>query len=1148
MIRFGRSIPVLGLLSISALTQAAPQANSPTTPSSPTSPPAVKVILAYKAKVGQVTRSKSQLVIKLNEGGQSVQLTYKQTERNTYTNIAANGDITETEKTESGSVEVMGHTSQMPASQETTDTIVYSPQGELVSYKSGDTSSTADKSHLNERLYTSTTPWFETTAVGVGDSWTHDVASNSALGLPSGHGTYKVVDVETINNAPVMKIHEHYDESGADHPISVDGDVWVEESSGDSVKEDLQVSNLPGFDKTPVTAHVTGERIEGSPLGDVVTGGVASASKTPKPKTIADEVKGYTKIPGLFTLYRKQKGTSDSIYMEVKDSQLNKPFLMEVTARTGDSQDIVAGTPINDLLLEFQKSPDGRLMITTPNINFRATPGTPMDLAVKRSFANGRLAIFDIKAKDPKTSMLIDVSELFRGNFAEVSDALQGSALSGLLGGGGGGYSIDSEKTFITEVKSYPDNVLVETSYNFQKEGGPSGGLGVNLGSLPLLPDSRSLPVTIDYTIFGLKNDGFMPRIADPRIGYFQVSYQDFDNDNKSNQMVHYIYHWNIQKKDPSAKLSPPVKPIVFWLDKAIPTEYRGPIRHALLEWNKAFLAIGIDNAIVVHQMPDNAKWDTGDMRYNVVRWVVSPGSGYAVSLMRVNPMTGEILNADITVDANLVRFTKVDKTLVVDPARYFEDLTTPYNQKALIEQSEPWNCKFMQEGATDAWEGGLALSLLDPASQSPIEEKRYAQEYIRMAVSHEMGHILGLRHNFVGSTFHTMAQLKDAKLMLSQGISASVMDYVPFNIEALKHPGVPFWQNTIGVYDKWAIKYGYMPIPATTPDGQLYELHQIASDSNAPGHPLESDGLVNQFDPNVTQFDLGKDPMVYWHKMLNLSRFLMLSLFHRVPAPGRSYSRFTTDLYALISQYSQAGSEIGRYIGGLHVSRNFRGDAGEVPTLMPIKGATQRDALNIIDNYILSPVAFKLPETYYTHLTMGQDAGIIAELSGQDYPILNTITNLQASALNYLLSPSVLGRVANNEYKLGNTPGKFTQAELFHNVTSTVWQGLQSGKNFDTLQRQLQRNYLDTMSNIVLGKESVPGDSKMLAWYTLNSLKASLQTASTKPHDLYTKLQIEQSLMIVNRVLNAKQVIGGNSGGSQPNLLQLLLGGTKGH
>ena len=1106
--------------------------------------------LAMHAKPGQVTRSKNNVSLKVSNNGTSLILQLKQTERTEYTSVAPNGDISFKQTDESLDITANGQTMPAPSNQLHTDSYVVHPDGTLASYKPGDAT---DKTHTTERVFNATSPIFIDKPVGVGDSWSHSFPANSDMGTHAAKGDYKIEAEEKLDGADTFRISFQYSENDGERPISSKGTLWVEKSSGDTVKTDIQLENVPfGPPQSGAIAsgHFVAERTEGSPLGDAKTGGVSSASSTPKLKTIDEEVKGFEKSPGFVTLYRKKTDDSDTIYMEIPESLLDKPILMEVTARTGTSEQIVAGSPIDDLLFKFVKTPDGKLTLVVPNINFRARAGSPLERAVKRSFADSELENFRIKATQPdRKSILIDVSDLFKGDIAQVSDSVAGSSLASLLGGGGS-YIIDHSKTYVTLLKNFPKDLLVETHYNFNKVGRVgSGGLAALLsGSGQTLADDRSFPVTVDYTVFPLPTDnGYMPRLADPRIGYFQVEHQDMDDDSKSDQSIHYIYRWHIVKADPKAALSKPVKPIVFWLDNAIPIRYRTPVREALLFWNRAFEKIGIQDAIEVKQMPDDAHWDQADMRYNVVRWVVSPSSGYAVSEMRVNPLTGQILNADITVDANLVRFTRLQGKLAVQPiSSYFDELTQPLTPGQLLaDKLQDKFCDMPAESISNAWLGSMAIDMLEPAGLAKSEEPAYVDDYLRSVVSHEMGHILGLRHNFIASTYHTLNQLKSEKIIQNTGMTASVMDYFPFNISAIRQKDVDYWTPRIGPYDEWAIKYGYLPIPAaTTPVGELYTLHQIASDCNEPGHIYESDEIADQFDPNVTRFDLGTDPMLYWHKMLDLTRFLMLNLYQREPQKGHSYWKFTRDFNSMIRMHVQAASEIGRYIGGLHVNRNFRGDYGEKPTLVPISRATQEDALHILCSYLLSANALKFPSDYYTHFTPNPNAGFVLMLQRQDYPIFDTLSSAQQSLLGYLFSPVTLGRIVNNEFKVGDKK-TLPLTALFHTVSAAVWSELKEGGDIDALQRQVQRKYLSLLTDMLTNTSNpAPADAKMLAWHQLKLLSSEIADALKKPHNEFTRIHLAESLMLINRALNAQQTVGAPASSGGISLLSALLGG----
>ena len=544
-------------------------------------------------------------------------------------------------------------------------------------------------------------------------------------------------------------------------------------------------------------------------------------------------------------------------------------MLLQATASTGTAEQIVAGDPINDIVFQWEKI-DDRIFLTIPNYSFRAT--TPeIAKSLRRSFADGYLQAFKIEAKQAdRKSVLIDVSDLFRGDLAQISAAFSsgGNPFAGL--GGGGGFGLDRDKTFIKEMKNFPENLVVTTQYHFQRGGRPYS---------VALADGRSAPITIIYNLSLLPSTSdYTPRLADDRVGYFETGFESFDDDTKRDPMVRYIYRWNLKKKDPSAALSEPVKPITFWLDNAIPKEYRPAFEKAFLIWNSAFEKVGYKNAIVVKQMPDNpdpndpnTPSDTADMRFNCIRYVHSPDNAYAVALFRVNPITGQILNASITVDAGIIRFTKIEHQKEVEPAQAFAygagipqeeerlrqkaaqaNTTSLFSGIATQKMADPRYCSLATEARTQANFGYQALSALSATGTiSPTDRKAYTDQFIVEVVAHEFGHILGLRHNFIASKEFSLAQLGDKAITEKGGIGASVMDYNAFNIAALNKKGATFYSTNIGTYDRWAIEYGYTAVPsAKIPDDERFTLGQIAKQSGLPGHAYLSDEVADSFGP----------------------------------------------------------------------------------------------------------------------------------------------------------------------------------------------------------------------------------------------------------------------------------------------------------
>lgn len=1092
-----------------------------------------KAVLTYKAKKGQVIRYKTEGALTMDAGGMKVSLELKQVEKDTITDVASNGDITAESITESEEMTVNGE--KAPSEEDkTVSTVVSHPDGTVVSFKLSTGDSDGAKSQA--RIRTALTPVFTTKPVGVGDKWTIEMKENAEIGLEDARADYEVVGVEKLSGVDCLKVKMIYHETKAKSPLSSTSMLWIEKSSGDTFAGDSTIENVQFGGKTGPLASgkLHASRVEGSPLGDVKPGTAAPDVK-PEPKkdkTIDEVVKDYEKLPGLYTLYRKKESGRETIYMELKESQLNQLILIQATASTGNGKTVSAGDPLVDIPVKFVRMPDEKIYMITPNTDYRADAASPIGRSIKRSFPDGYVDTYKVEARqESRKSLLINISEVFKGDLFMVGQAIAMGTSPGSVGGAP--YGMDREKTYIAEIKNFPENMVFETAYHFM--GGARGGLDT-------LADPRSMPIRVIYNVSPLPDTGYKPRAADSRIGYFLTEYQSFDDDNKLDPNIRFINRWNLRKANPAAAMSPPNKQIVFWLDNAIPAEYRDAVKQGILLWNKAFEKIGIKDAIAVNQMPDKPDWDSADLRYNVVHWISSPSLAYAVAHPRMNPLTGEILNAGINVDGNFTRAIKIERDDQVDPVACWLDPTPELRANSI----DPRRCQFGTGMMEQAWFGHMALDMLQGGG---IDDKAYVNAYLREVVAHEMGHILGLRHNFIASTYHTDAELTDGKLIAETGTTASLMDYTPFNIFALKHKGVDFFSSTVGPYDMWAIEYGYTDTSGMSPKAEQSKLQSIASLCNLPGHAYETDELADSWDPNVVRFDLAKDPMSYWSKRLEVSRYMMLHLGERLPKNGASYHEFTRAYLEMLGIYSSSASYASHYIGGLYVNRNHKGDVGQKPTLVPIGGIEQRKALQLLNTFIFSANAFDIPRSYFTMLADDPFAPMTIQtfLAGPStYPVLDQISSIQKAALNRVFSASVLARVVNNEYKVGPAGQPLTLEALFNSTRSAIWSDLDSKAvgNIGPLHRQLQKAHLDTLIGMFLAPTSgLPDDAKLLAWNDLRTLQTKVKAAKSSSQDTYTRLHLEQASMLIGRALEAKQTVGASSGASRGMSLLDLLG-----
>ena len=811
-----------------------------------------------------------------------------------------------------------------------------------------------------------------------------------------------------------------------------------------------------------------------------------------KPKTIAELTKGYDKDDGIFTLYRKVEKNKQKMLAEVRQSQIGPLYMLQSTFATGAAGIVAAGRPARDLVWKWEKTPDNRLRVTAPNVWYRSTDPN-LKKAVERDFPDAYLEDFPILASDDeKKTYLIDFSAFFDGSLTGLNTAF---IAEGASKESQNSYALDGSQTFNKSVKNFPLNMVVQTSYSYRRAGTSSRN------DSDVLADGRSLPIEVVFNLYELSEQGtYVPRPADPRVGFFingqlsagRTGFESFDDEAAADPRVTYINRWDLRKADPNARVSAPVQPIVFYLDASVPQKYRPIMREALLSWNKPFERLGYVGAIVVRDSEGVAGYDHADMRFNTLRWTAVPpssGRASAIALLRENPLTGQIINAAITVDSNWARVGYRQKI----------DTVNPLAAVSLNNQVEI--CDFTDQMA-------------DPRFQ----DEKYVNDLLRATVAHEMGHILGLRHNFLASTYHTPAQLADPKLVEKQGISASIMDYVGFNVFGLK-TGAQLFSKGPGTYDYWAIKYGYTPIKATTPQGQVPALKQIAAESYLPGHAYNDDALADNYDPTIARYDLSSDPLAYVETSFGISRKLLSELGESEGKAGDSYARFTNRLGGLIRSKARDAGIAARFIGGYRTRRVVKGDRNPDQPFSPVPLSQQKRALKIIASEIFAPDAFNIPVAYLNKTApdpFGGDAD-----SAQAFPIRDQIANLRGGVLATLLTGSRISRISNGEWKF---PGRVLPlTELFPEIRKSVWGDLGPKTAYTALQRDLAEDYLDIMIAIVTEKTKVPGDARRLAFSELQTLKAQLGAPRKNSPDAMSRLLFADSLRRIDLALTKK-------------------------
>ena len=810
-----------------------------------------------------------------------------------------------------------------------------------------------------------------------------------------------------------------------------------------------------------------------------------------KPKTIAELTKGYDKDEGLFTLYRKVEKNRQKILAEIKPSQIGPLYLLQSTFETGAAGKVAAGRPARDLVWRWEKTPDDRLLVSAPNLWYRSTDPN-LKQAVDRDFPDAYLADFPILfTEDSSGDYLIDFTSFFDGSLTGLDTAF---AVDGPARATQDSYRLDPALTFFRSIKNFPLNMVVDANYTYGRVG---NGVGDDADSLA---DPRSLPLQVVFNLYGLpQNTDYQPRPADPRVGFFingqlssgRTGFESFDDEAATDPRVTYINRWNLKKANPAAPMSIPLQPIVFYIDSTVPQKYRKVMREGILAWNKPFEELGYIGAIEVRDSEGVVGYDHADMRFNTLRWNASPpsnGGAYAVALLRENPLTGQIINASITVDANFARVAY----------REVQDVVNPISAQDGNEVREPIS------------------QFADPR----FNDQKYVDDLLRAIVAHEFGHVLGLRHNFLASTFHSPAALANPEIVRKTGVSASVMDYVGFNVFGLK-TGAPLFATGPGVYDYWAIKYGYTPIIVRTPDAQKPALKQIAAQSSLPGHAYNEDSLADGYDPTIVRYDLSSDPLTYAETSFGVTRELLATLLQRKPKPSESYAEFTRRLLGLIRSKGRDASIAARFVGGYRVRRVVRGGTNPDEPFSPVPISEQRRALKILASEIFAPDAFNIPANYLTK-TAPDPYDFGDANAGAAFPIRDQISDLRGAILSGMLSTARLTRLANGAWKFPTETIPFT--EYFPTLRHAVWGTITPKTAYTALQRDLAEQHLDILIDLATGKRGdVPGDARRVAASELRALKTQLGAPRKSSPDALSRLLFADSLRKIDLALTKK-------------------------
>lgn len=793
--------------------------------------------------------------------------------------------------------------------------------------------------------------------------------------------------------------------------------------------------------------------------------GGASQDPQPYDKVITKEAKSK---PGIFTVHQ----VKDKYFYEIPKSEMGRDYLWVTQIARTTLGVGYGGQALGSRVVRWELN-GNRVLLRNVNFSVIADPNSPIAEAVQAANNSPILMSFPVAAwgKNEETAV-IDVGRLFTTDLLEISARQRLQATS-----------MDASRSFIDRVTPFPTNIEAEASQTYVRNPAPAGaggGQGPGQGQQGMNPGSAT--VVLHYSMVKLPENPMMPRLFDERVGYFSQAQYDYSRHEHKAPETRYIRRWRLEKKDPGAELSEPVKPIVYYIGRATPTKWIPYMKRGVEKWQKAFEAAGFKNAIIAKVQPskkEDPDFSAEDARYSVIRWLPSTtenASGPHIA----DPRTGEILESDIQFYHNIMNLQR------------------------------SWY--FLQAGAVDPRVHKLPM---------PDDLMGVLLEYV---AAHEVGHTLGFQHNMKASSMYPQEKVRDREWVKKMGHTPTLMDYSRFNYVAQPEDKIDAEDLVpgIGPYDVWATMWGYKPIPgALNPDAEKATLDEWArSQDSTPWHRFSTDGSAGS-DPGELTEAVGDADAVKSSTLglMNLKRISKLLVPATTTQKGDPYDDLAELYGRMLGQWTLEMNHVAAIVGGYNTQQKHIGQTGVRFNLIP--KARQTEAVKF-----LSENAFATP-------TWAIDKDILRRI--EPIGALNRVRNAQNSVLNNLLSSARFARLVEQQQLDG--PAAYAPADFLADVRGSVWSELAAPKvSIDAYRRNLQRSYLDIANTKLNAPPATPpqgipaglgalfvssGDERAFYRAELRALNASINAALARSADKNTRVHLEGVRDQIGRILN---------------------------